>query len=358
MEVLVVNGPNLNRLGERELDVYGDVTLADLELKIAGWAQRMGVTVECRQTNSEAELLSWLHTSSHNGLILNPGAFTHTSRALADAVASIEVPVVETHISNVRQRETWRSLSVLENVVDWTIYGRGLEGYRDALRFLVNRHTSPSQALRYGPHPLQTGELRGNGAKLAIVIHGGVWRGEYRRDTTESISGDLAAAGFTSWNIGYRLLDEGGGWPSSAHDVEMALRLATASWGLGWDRVTLVGHSAGAYLGMWAASRNSELVEQVLALAPISDLSASVARADVCAPQCAVMLDMGAPSPLALPSTPTTVVHGTGDQVVTIEDSEKLTRGTDADLVSGPFGHFDLLNPDSDAWKRAKDRIA
>lgn len=134
--ILILNGPNLNLLGTREPDIYGSTTLAELDSLCAGWGRDMGLDVDCRQSNHEGELIDWLHgaeAGGFSGVILNAGALTHTSVALRDAVASISVPVIEVHLSNVHAREEFRRHSFLSAVCRGQISGFGVRSYRAAL---------------------------------------------------------------------------------------------------------------------------------------------------------------------------------------------------------------------------------
>ena len=110
--VLCLNGPNLDLLGRREPGVYGSLSLAELEERVRGWGGDLGLEVDCFQTNGERELIEAVHGSaSHDGIIVNPGALTHTSFALRDAVAAVDIPVVEVHLSNVLRREPFRHVA-------------------------------------------------------------------------------------------------------------------------------------------------------------------------------------------------------------------------------------------------------
>lgn len=138
--VLVLNGPNLGRLGTREPDVYGSFTLADVQSALS--AQVPGVTVEVRQTDSEPELMSWLFEAidTKTPVILNPAAFTHYSYALRDAVAQVTkagIPLIEVHISNPHARETFRHTSVISAVATGVIAGFGIDSYALALTQLT-----------------------------------------------------------------------------------------------------------------------------------------------------------------------------------------------------------------------------
>lgn len=138
-DVLVLNGPNLNRLGTREPDIYGHASYSDLVALCEATGSELGVSVEVRQTNDEAQLIDWLHeaTDSRTPVVLNPGAFTHYSYAVRDACASLSAPLIEVHISNPASREEFRHTSVISGVATGTITGFGLQSYVLALRALA-----------------------------------------------------------------------------------------------------------------------------------------------------------------------------------------------------------------------------
>jgi 3-dehydroquinate dehydratase II len=135
----VLNGVNLDVLSRRDPELYGGLSLSELETRIYGWASGLGCSVRCRQTNSEGLYVAYLHDAldQADGVVLNPGAWAHYSWAIHDAVEIFPGPVVEVHLSNVDEREEWRRISVLADVVDTRIVGRGPDGYRDALEFLA-----------------------------------------------------------------------------------------------------------------------------------------------------------------------------------------------------------------------------
>jgi len=139
MNILLLNGPNLNLLGEREPDIYGTTTLAELEEMVQARAQALGHTVRALQSNHEGALIDELHQSRHwaDGVIFNPGAFTHYSYALRDAIAATKLRVVEVHLSDITRREPWRRVSVLEEVCAYRVVGKGTAGYLEALEWLV-----------------------------------------------------------------------------------------------------------------------------------------------------------------------------------------------------------------------------
>jgi 3-dehydroquinate dehydratase II len=136
MRVLVLNGPNLGRLGKRQPDVYGHTTYAQLVALCVEWGRDLGLEVEVRQTNHEGQLVDWLNTAAdeHTPVVLNPAAFTHYSYAVYDACAQLEAPLVEVHLSDPFTRpEEWRHTSVVSPHAIEVIAGRGVDGYRDAL---------------------------------------------------------------------------------------------------------------------------------------------------------------------------------------------------------------------------------
>ncbi len=138
--VLVLNGPNLGRLGSREPEVYGATTYDDLVRVCTADGAAFGFDVEVRQTDSEAELVGWLHEAADAGtpVVLNPAAFTHYSYALRDACAQLTAPLVEVHITNPHTREEFRHTSVISGVATGVIAGFGVESYRLALRALIS----------------------------------------------------------------------------------------------------------------------------------------------------------------------------------------------------------------------------
>jgi 3-dehydroquinate dehydratase II len=137
--VLVLNGPNLDRLGRREPDVYGSTSYDDLVAMIEAEATELGLNAVVRQSNSEAQRLEWLHAAADAGdpVIINAGALTHTSIALRDACAELRAPLIEVHISNVHAREEFRHHSYLSAVATGVIVGLGVQGYLLALRYLA-----------------------------------------------------------------------------------------------------------------------------------------------------------------------------------------------------------------------------
>ena len=136
--IAVIHGVNLDQLGVRDPEVYGKGTLTELELKVKGWARELGLETQFWQTNHEGEFCELLHEArtTADGLLLNPGAWTHYSYAIRDAIEVAGLPTVEMHISNIEGREEWRRHSVIRDVVIGHVHGKGVDGYREALEML------------------------------------------------------------------------------------------------------------------------------------------------------------------------------------------------------------------------------
>jgi len=141
MNILLLNGPNLNLLGEREPSVYGTLTLAQLVRRVSAYARKKGAAVRARQSNSEGELIDILHAQRAwaDGIVFNPGAYTHYSYALRDAVAAIRAPTIEVHLSDVTKREPFRRVSVIAPVCAGRRYGKGADSYLEAIDDLLAR---------------------------------------------------------------------------------------------------------------------------------------------------------------------------------------------------------------------------
>jgi 3-dehydroquinate dehydratase-2 len=141
VQISVINGANLNALAERDPELYGGISYGELETRIYSWAAEFNLSARCFQTNHEGSFIDWCHESRGwaSGVIVNPGAWTHYSYAIRDALELITAPVVEVHLSNIAEREEWRRQSVIEEVVTHRVIGRGPDGYRDALAWLAER---------------------------------------------------------------------------------------------------------------------------------------------------------------------------------------------------------------------------
>ena len=141
MRVGVLNGVNLDVLGRRDPAMYGKLSLAELESRIYSWSKDLQLTTRCRQTNHEGQFVEWCHDALDwaDGVILNPGAWTHYSYAIRDAIELFTVPVVEVHLSKIEEREEWRRTSVIGDLATKRITGKGPDGYREALEFLMRK---------------------------------------------------------------------------------------------------------------------------------------------------------------------------------------------------------------------------
>jgi 3-dehydroquinate dehydratase II len=140
LKILVLHGPNLNLLGIREPDIYGAVTLEELNASLIQLGTELGVSLESRQSNVEGELVTWIQQAKQafDGLVFNPAAYTHTSIALRDAIVGVEIPMVEVHLSNIHRRESFRRRSYLASVALGQISGFGPNSYLLGLRALVD----------------------------------------------------------------------------------------------------------------------------------------------------------------------------------------------------------------------------
>lgn len=382
MKILLLNGPNLNLLGEREPDVYGSTTLADVTARCAADSARWGVELDTFQSNHEGTLIDRLHAArgSCDGIVFNPGAFTHYSYALHDAVAAVAIPTVEVHISDIMRRERWRRRSVIAPAAVRTIYGRGLRGYSDAVRLLVALHRRPPTTISYGSHHDQVGDLRipadPGPHPVVVLLHGGLWRHSWARDLMEPAAVDMAGRGWATWNVEYRRVGSGGGWPATMEDAAAAIDAVidlADDHRLDASDVTVVGHSAGGQLALWSGARcrlpadcpgaGPRLQPQrILALAPIAHLAAAYA-ADVGDGAVADLLRRSPPhdryskaDPAALGpwTVPTTIIHGADDSLVPTDLATEFVAAVGGPIevrIEPGVGHFDVIDPAGEAWK-------
>jgi 3-dehydroquinate dehydratase-2 len=144
--VFVLNGPNLNLLGKREPEIYGRETLADVEAACRSTGEALGLAVDFRQTNAEYLLIDWIHEARETaaGIVINPAGFSHTSVAVADALAACHCPILEVHISNIHRREEFRHFSYVSRVAEGVICGFGTQGYTLALQRLAHPVGEPA----------------------------------------------------------------------------------------------------------------------------------------------------------------------------------------------------------------------
>ena len=146
MRVAVLNGVNLDVLHRRDPKLYGGISLNQLESRIYEWARELELLADCRHTNMEGLFVAWCHDALDwaGGVVVNPGAWTHYSYAIRDAIELFAVPVVEVHLSDIEQREEWRRVSVIADVVTQRVIGKGPDGYREALDFLLDEKKDES----------------------------------------------------------------------------------------------------------------------------------------------------------------------------------------------------------------------
>jgi 3-dehydroquinate dehydratase type II len=341
--VLVVNGPNLNLLGTRRPEIYGSTTLPELEDACRAWGAALNITVDTFQSNHEGSIIDRLHQAREavDGIIINPGAFTHYSYAIYDALEAVELPTVEIHISDITRRETWRQQSVIAPACVATIYGRGTDGYDDALRHLVYRAARPPITIAYGSHSDQVGDLRipdnPGPYPIAVLIHGGFWRPPWQRDLMDGLAADLAGRGIATWNVEYRRGP--GGWEEALFDIASALDhlagLAT-DYALDLSRLVVAGHSAGGHLALWGSGR-SRLAHDSPWGSPVVTPLLAVALAGVIDLERAGRDDLGdsaveeffgttieadaSPSRILPLKVPQLIVHGTADDRVPVDHS-------------------------------------
>ena len=140
MKILLINGPNLNMLGKRKQDIYGDKTLSEIESAVMKKAKQLGATFKAFQSNHEGELIDFLQAEAPraDGIIINPGALTHYGLSLRDALDDANLPIIEVHISDIHAREDWRSKSVIQELAKAQICGHGWQGYIEAVDMLVD----------------------------------------------------------------------------------------------------------------------------------------------------------------------------------------------------------------------------
>ena len=138
MKILVINGPNLNQLGQRDNQIYGSVTLDEINAKLKDEAKALDVGIELFQSNSEGDIIDCIQASSADGIVINPGALTHYGISLMDALADTQLPIIEVHLSNIHAREEWRKKSVIAPIAIGQIAGFGYRSYTAALNLMVD----------------------------------------------------------------------------------------------------------------------------------------------------------------------------------------------------------------------------
>jgi acetyl esterase/lipase len=375
----VVHGPGPD-LGRRGLETPAPGSAEALEALLAGWAAEVASEADAVVATGERDVLAAARraaeaiTGGHaDGLVLVAGGLAFDSTDLAavtrEAVAA-GAGVVDLHLGDLRRAGLDPADSLLAAAGARTIHGRGIEGYRWALGYLAARHAWPAVTTRaYGPGPDQVGDLRvppGPGPHpVAVLLHGGFWLDPWQRDLLEGVAADLVRRGWATWNVEYRRTGGGGGWPATFTDVAAAfahVEALAAEHDLDAGAVLLVGHSAGAHLGLrLAADLGARAVEGVVALAPIADLAG--ARAQGLGGGAVDRFLGGAPLGDAAPLThlplgvPQLVVHCADDALVPIGQSERWTEvarsaGDPVTLLTLPSGgHFAPVSPTGRAWQ-------
>ena len=183
-----------------------------------------------------------------------------------------------------------------------------------------------------------------------MFVHGGFLLREWERDTIESLAVDLASTGYATWNVEYRRLGIGGGWPGSAHDIRMAIDFAPQLPEVGHLPLAVIGHSAGGFLALWASTR--PVVRHpvaIVGLAPITDLSSVAAAGSIGSEVATGLLESGAPATLDEVPANTTLIHGELDDVVPPSHSTRLDAEASVEIIDG-LGHFDVLDPAKAHW--------
>ncbi len=366
--VLVINGPNLNMLGKRRPELYGSTDLSRLEELCRRWGNDMGVSVDTFHSNHEGAIVEALQQCEADGVVLNAGALTHYSIAIRDAIEAIDPPVVEVHISNILEREPFRRLSVIGPVCVYTIYGRGVEGYQHAMRHLIIRDSWPFSTLSYGSDPEQVADLRVPKSErpfpLVMMIHGGHWKHEWSRDTTEPMCLELAHRGIATLNIEYRRVGNGGDIRTMTEDLQAASDLipsvSPSRWGC-------LGVSSGGHLALYMAPRFKPSPEFVVSVSGIADLEKAMANPFVAERVSAMAADQNprdiSPITGSIPSMPLFLAHGDSDDAVPLSIAvgyEKRVQeggGIVELMVAQGEGHEACGDVSSKLWRQVIDRL-
>lgn len=351
--------------------------------RCATWAAGLGVELDL----FTGDVLERLRARpAADACLLAPGAAGFSSGELAAAVAGAGVPVVAVDPGNLRKTGVDPPASPLGRVCHRVIYGRGDDTARHALAHLVHRLTGRWTTEAYGPHPDQVGDLwlpaggaREEPAPVVVLVHGGFWYHAWERDLMDGLAADLVDTGFAVWNLEHRRVGSGGGWPATGQDVAAGLDhlavLASGTPRLDPGRVTVIGHSAGGQLALWAAARRPGPVpvRQVVGLAALCDLAAarregvggrSVDHLVGTAPDPEAALRDASPSEHLPLGVPQLLVHTDDDEQVPVSQSRRhwtaaRAAGDTAELVVLPTGgHFSLLDPTSPAWAVVSSRLA
>ncbi len=358
MRFLIINGPNLNLLGTREPEIYGLETLDDLAGQWRRRCSALSIGIESFQSNHEGAIIDFIQAEAgrSDGVIINPGALSHTSYAIHDAILAVGKPTVEVHISNIHEREPWRRTSVTAAAADLVIVGRGTVGYLNAIDHLWASLSSPPTIEAYGDDDDQVFEFRASSdaRRLVILIHGGFWRSIWGRDIMDPLAVEIHRAGFATANIEYRRGPAS--FDASTDDVTSAVDAAIAfagDHGMPTDDVVLVGHSAGGYLAIREAANRG--IVRAVGLAPVVDLSGVSAMRPDHDPVASYLGGSADDQPEAwaraairlADDAPVELIHGTEDRDVPIDHSRAFAdshRSLHLAELNGA-GHMDLIDP-------------
>jgi 3-dehydroquinate dehydratase-2 len=371
MHFLIINGPNLNLLGTREPEVYGAASLVDLENLWRQRARALGVELYTFQSNHEGAIIDAIQGAREyrDAIVINPGALSHYSYAIHDALTAVGLPTVEVHISNILEREAWRSTSVTAPAADLTIYGRGVSGYIDAINHLWADQTVPSETVSYGPDPENVMDLRipDNPSGVVMLIHGGFWNDQWKRDIMDPLAVGLHQRGWATANIEYRRGTDS--YAASTHDVAAAMTwLFENTDQVGTDRLLQVGHSAGGYLALRGAESEPRLFGTV-ALAPVAaigPMSEARSQDDPVAQYLGATrgedADLWAEADLdGAPVSPVRLLHGLNDEDVPTTQSEAYVQrsgGTVTVTIAADIGHDELIDPNHHVFETLVSELA
>jgi acetyl esterase/lipase len=361
------------------------------------WAKEIGVAVEVRPGDPAAivgALASGHPSMAANpgngadpptpaGVIIAPGPDGFDASGLASAVAAAPVPVVAVEPGNLRKAGLQPEATRLAAAGACVLYGRGPDTARHALLFLARRHGRLIDTLAYGPDPSQDGDLwcpAGPGPHpVTVLFHGGFWYHAWERDLMDGLAGHLARRGVAAWNVEYRRVGAGGGWPATGEDAARAtdhLVALAPVYDLDLSRIAVLGHSAGAQLALWVAARGRRgqvHPRLVVGLATIADLEAAMADriggssvGRLLGPDEGDLdVALGDASPRArLPiGVPQLLAHAVDDDIVPLSQT---TAYADAARAAGDHvtvlkfdgcGHFDLIDPGAPAWLNVAETI-
>jgi 3-dehydroquinate dehydratase-2 len=368
MRILIINGPNLNLLGTREPSIYGTATLGDLETQWSEHAVDIGVAVDTFQSNHEGAIVDAINdaTGRYEGLIINAGALTHYSYSLRDALAASALPVIEVHISNIYQREEWRRFSVLSEVAELTIVGRGTDGYCNAIDHIAASQALPPMTEIYGDHPETVLDLRVPPADgphpVVLLIHGGFWRDIWKRDLMDPMAVALTELGWATVNIEYsRGVGSYGHAPSDVAGAVEWIGVHAEEFRLDAERILAVGHSAGGFLSLKLAHDGAPIAAAV-PLGSVTDLNATAQSNPDDDPVALFLGSTHDDAPrlweqaelAASARVPVHLIHGALDKVVSPSQSEIYAARHDRNVsltVIDDGDHMGVIDPRSESWQ-------